>query len=83
MDSDDADFPDFVCKNMDRIPKYAPEEIDLASVVQRLSVVEDKLLNLHTVENKVAQVERSFTKMMILLKLCLTFSISQIVWQLN
>ena len=62
MDSDDADFPDFVCKNMDRIPKYAPEEIDLASVVQRLSVVEDKLLNLHTVENKVAQVERSVTK---------------------
>ena len=48
---------------MDRIPKYAPEEIDLAFVVQRLSIVEDRLLGMNTLEDKVnAKVQRDTCK---------------------
>ena len=42
---------------MDRVPKYAPEEIDLASVVQRLSIVDERLLGMNTLEDKVTKVQ--------------------------
>ena len=62
MDCDELELPRFVCKNMDRVPKYAPEEIDLASVVQRLSIVEDRLLGMNTLEDKVTKVQRDTCK---------------------
>ena len=62
MDIDDVLLPEFVCNNMDRIPKYGPEEIDFASVVQRLTAMEDKIVKMFSIDDRVTQVERSVCK---------------------
>ena len=47
---------------MDRILKYGPEEIDFASVVQRLTAMEDKIVKMFAIDDRVTRVERSVCK---------------------
>jgi hypothetical protein len=62
MDNDNVAFPEFVCRNMDRIPKYGPEEIDLTSVVDRLAAVESKMSRINKIDSRLNNVECSSVK---------------------
>ena len=53
LDSEGITFPNFVAKHFDRIPKYGPEKLDLASVVDRLSIAESKLAKLDIFDRKI------------------------------
>ena len=62
LDSENVDLPEFVCRNMDRVPKYGPEEIDLSSIVDRLTAVESKISRISKIESHLSTIERSTDK---------------------
>ena len=62
IDSENVDLPEFVCRNIDRVPTYGPEEIDLASIVDRLTAVESTITRISKTESHLSTVERSTDK---------------------
>ena len=52
LDSANGPIPEFVAKNLDRVPKYGPEELDLVSLVERVNRLE---MDRNLIEKKVAK----------------------------
>ena len=50
LDLENVVLPEFVFRNMDHVPKYGPEEIDMASIVPRLTAVESKISRTSMIE---------------------------------